>query len=565
MKSKIACLCLALAAGVSAYGATTVTVGPKLDPETGNTLTDPETGMPLGDVDALTNWLKTAGNNTTISLGKGLYDLSPLTNAPMYKADGSGYGAALLHMPYGTLNLEVVGATGNPEDVVLFANDSNFRILMMDKNPNYRSELRNVTIAGGNALGMHINTEAYRRGGGVFVNGSDKTVVSNCVFRGNRADKQGGAIGGKGDTPLAKVIDCKIISNTSSGDGGGIYNIALVENCTVVSNTASGNGGGLANCGFVANTVLSYNCAQKGGGASNCALSDCTNISHNVATSASDGGGLYSGSATNCVFRDNYASAAVGCSYLLKCDISDIRTDAAVVDSCTFHDISNIRTGIAVGNVSYPDGRDAPVLTNSGEYDRVVTLRDATIIRNSLFTNCLVAKVSGNINKAVFQSEPSSGAATIENCTIADNQYVYLFRAGNGSTFSPSFVNCAIVGNTHDGTTARDVSSRQGAQYMTLTNCAYGVMADRVTQAEGVEDSGCIQKTRAECKFVGEGDNPYSLQLKSPLREQGVVLDWMAEGTDLAGNPRLRDGKVDIGAYECWEVELLRGLKIYFQ
>ena len=119
MKSKIACLCLALAAGVSAYGATTVTVGPKLDPETGNPLTDPETGMQLGDVDALTNTLKTAGNNTTISLGKGLYDLSPLTNAPMYKADGSGYGAALLHMPYGTLNLEVVGATGNPEDVVL--------------------------------------------------------------------------------------------------------------------------------------------------------------------------------------------------------------------------------------------------------------------------------------------------------------------------------------------------------------------------------------------------------------------------------------------------------------
>jgi predicted outer membrane repeat protein len=559
MKSKIACLCLALAAGVSAYGATTVTVGPKLDPETGNTLTDPETGMPLGDVDALTNALKTAGNNTTISLGKGLYDLSPLTNAPMYKADGSGYGAALLHMPYGTLNLEVVGATGDPEDVVLFANDSNFRILMMDKNPNYRSELRNVTIAGGNALGMHINTEAYRRGGGVFVNGSDKTVVSNCVFRGNRADKQGGAISGHGSVPICKVIDCKIISNEAGSDGGGIYNIALVENCTVVSNTASGNGGGLANCGFVANTVLSYNCAQKGGGASNCALSDCTNISHNVATSASDGGGLYSGSATNCVFRDNYASSSAICTCLKNCDISDIRTDAAVVDSCIFHDISNIRTGIAVGNVSYPDGLDAPVLTNSGEYDRVVTLRDATIIRNSLFTNCLVAKVSGNINKAVFLSEPSSGAATIENCTIADNQYVYLFRAGNGSTFSPSFVNCAIVGNTHDGTTARDVSSRQGAQYMTLTNCAYGVIADRVTQAEGVVDSGCVQVvSKAACKFVGEGDNPYSLQLKSPLREQGVVLDWMAEGTDLAGNPRLRDGKVDIGAYECWEVELKR-------
>ena len=192
------------------------------------------------------------------------------------------------------------------------------------------------------------------------------------------------------------------------------------------------------------------------------------------------------------------------------------------------------------------------MLANAGEYDRVVTLRDATVVRNSLFTNCLVDKVSGNINKAVFQSEPSAGSAAIENCTIADSQYVYLFRAGNGSTFCPSFVNCAIVGNTYDGVVARDVSSRQGAQYMTLTNCAYGVMADRVAQAEGIEDSGCFQVTRAECGFVGKGDHPYSLNRNSPLRGRGKIAPWMFAGEDIVGNPRLREGKVDLGCYQCW-------------
>ena len=542
MKYRIASLLFAVAACLGTHGAD-VTV---------SSTWDPATQTWIGNVTELTNALRNAANNQTVLLSRGVYDLSPLTNAPMYKADGTGYGAALIEMPYGALNFEVVGATGNPDDVVLFAKDSDYRILIMNKNPNYRAALRNVTIMGGNASRQHVNTEAYRRGGGVFVNGSDKTVISNCVFRGNGADMHGGAIGGQGNTPICKVIDCTVVANTAGSDGGGIYNIAVVENCTVVSNTASGNGGGLANCGFVTDTVLSYNCAKKGGGASGSALSSCTNISHNVATSASDGGGIYQGSATNCVFRDNYASSAVGCSYLLRCDISDMRTDAAVIDSCVFHDASNVRTGIAVGNVSYPDGIDAPVLANTGEYDRIVTLRDATVVRNSLFTNCLVDKVSGNINKAVFQSEPSSGAATIENCTIADNQYVYLFRAGNGSTFCPSFVNCAIVGNTYDGAVARDVSSRQGAQYMTLTNCAYCVMSDRVVQAEGVEDSGVFQVTRDACKFVGTGSHPYSLKLNSPLREKGLVLDWMAEATDLAGNPRLRDGKVDIGCYQCW-------------
>ena len=55
---------------------------------------DEATQMWIGDVDALTNALRNAVNNQTIYLSKGVYDLSPLTNAPMYKADGSGYGAA---------------------------------------------------------------------------------------------------------------------------------------------------------------------------------------------------------------------------------------------------------------------------------------------------------------------------------------------------------------------------------------------------------------------------------------------------------------------------------------
>ena len=36
------------------------------------------------------------------------------------------------------------------------------------------------------------------------------------------------------------------------------------------------------------------------------------------------------------------------------------------------------------------------------------------------------------------------------------------------------------------------------------------------------------------------------------MRGWGLLLDWMEDGTDLAGNPRLRDGKVDIGCYQCW-------------
>jgi hypothetical protein len=54
-------------------------------------------------------------------------------------------------------------------------------------------------------------------------------------------------------------------------------------------------------------------------------------------------------------------------------------------------------------------------------------------------------------------------------------------------------------------------------------------------------------------RFVGEGEVPYEPKYSSLLRGWGLLLDWMTEdATDLAGNPRVREGKVDIGCYQCW-------------
>ena len=44
----------------------------------------------IGDVTALTNAIATSSGWHKIILSKGVYDLSPLTNAPMYEASGKG-------------------------------------------------------------------------------------------------------------------------------------------------------------------------------------------------------------------------------------------------------------------------------------------------------------------------------------------------------------------------------------------------------------------------------------------------------------------------------------------
>ena len=56
------------------------------------------------------------------------------------------------------------------------------------------------------------------------------------------------------------------------------------------------------------------------------------------------------------------------------------------------------------------------------------------------------------------------------------------------------------------------------------------------------------------CGAVKDSAHPYSLRTSSPARNVGVAEDWMATANDIrgAGYPRLRDGKVDLGCYQCW-------------
>ena len=637
---------------------------------------DEDTGRWIGDVDGLTNAFANAKAYETIVLSKGVYDLSPVTNSPLYSANGGGYGATLLGLPW-VKGVKIIGETGNPADVVLKAENSEYRILVLHT-PN--AELHGVTIAGGNACGKHINTYNYRRGGAIVL--ANDVIVSNCVFYGNKADASGGAISGANglfgwvynsvftnnncniagmaasmtriyrcgftnnvsvgeqakdyeasvvhssdvyDSDFAynrangtggvnggsatrctfifnrsenmvqnnnasnaggggarraaltnctfygnsaydqggaiyygSAVGCKVISNIVRralvdlyGYGGGISHASLVDGCTVVSNYA-GYGGGVEQCGFVTNTVLAYNRGRRGGGANESVLVDCeifnnVAIDYGYAEIGGAGGGLRFGSATNCVFKYNYGSATGGSACLKNCEIIGSRVDAKVIDSCVLHSISNRHVSLAEGNVSYPDGIAVSNMYMVGE--------SLVLMRNTLITNCDWRASLNTENCAMFRTV-DTGFAKIENCTIADNIACYLLRPPDkNNTFYFSLVNSVLTGNRSDSTTLCDVSGYH-AFYMTLTNCAYSVMNwnRRTNQPEGIEDSECIElEDFGGAKFVTWENAPrYTPKRISPLCGAGLILDWMREegAVDFAGNPRLADGKVDIGAYQ---------------
>ena len=88
--------------------------------------------------------------------------------------------------------------------------------------------------------------------------------------------------------------------------------------------------------------------------------------------------------------------------------------------------------------------------------------------------------------------------------------------------------------------------------YVSLTNCVIGSY-DR----DGDLAYPMVNVvTNNNPRFVDDGSrDSYSPRWSSPLRGIGLVQDWMEGATDIRGDaayPRLRDGKADVGCYQCW-------------
>ena len=509
---------------------------------------DAETDTWIGDVVALTNALKNVVKNQTITLSKGVYDLSVLAESPMV-TDAGGYGTALIRT--GAEKVTIRGETDDPKDVVLDGTGANTRLIYIS---GANAGVMNVTIRGGRFTGDECARYNYRNGGGV-VFASEGAFVSNCIFTACYSERAGGAASGPYNTHRGRVIDCLLFGNSTGAVGGGaIANCAFVSGCTVVSNIelgASGaayGGGGIKDASVVTNCYVAYNYTKGvGGGIFNCANVYDTVIEHNVADAYvgidnCGSGGAYGGKFHGCTFRDNCAASVCGAILMENCIVEDGRVNCRTNLNCVFRNLHNSPSYVwAKENVHYPDGKS--VQSRYGFYG-------VELMRNCLITGCEWGYGSGkNVNLALFNNVTGS----VENCTIADNSYFYFgadFKSG------AAFVNCAIVRNTlDDGSTPSDVPLFESTRFC-FSNCVWNVTGTRgetVVRDADYADGGCIEfGAGVSPMFLNHGEHPYTPRFFSPLRSRGLVLDWMADGNDLAGNPRLRDGKVDVGCCQCW-------------
>ena len=426
-------------------------------------------------------------------------------------------------------------------------------------------------------------------------NASQFTYASayGCTFRGNTAYNTLVTAGGD-----YKLVGCKFISNTNnqqtiySADGdlivedcefndnaapvccrsfntSGKQNDVVISGCKFVGNksilVSAGNDTGtnplngmitVTNCLFSGNTAsinLPSHYSSSGrhpkvlilgsfGNADKCVVRDSEIVGTRTADSLFGQCALYGVSAVRCTFSYdadalpgfnpawNTYNEAAEASVLEECDISSGELRDCIVDRCTIHDVTNKAYAV---------------------------FKDYVRVTNTLVRCC---KNSGG-----FYSAPNKLDAEFVNCTIVSNDVVtFDFQWATASTNCCRFVNSLFNGNCYT-TIATDIFMRNNDKalhywnnYVDFSNTYYGTFTANGRLSQTVFDAKKGENLLAECvdpKFVNPtfgSDADWSLSLKSPLIGKGDPLDFSASDLDLAGKARLKDGKIDIGCYQCW-------------
>jgi len=313
---------------------------------------------------------------------------------------------------------------------------------------------------------------------------------------------------------------------------------AILDGFTITAGNANGSnphyyGGGVYNLNSgptVNNCTFSDNLAKYGGGMfndkSNPTVTGCTFSKNSAYDSA---GGMYnslysSPIVANCTFTANSANWGGG-------GMLNGSSSSTTVTNCTFIGNSSERHGGGMWNTN------------------VTSLK---------LSNCTFTGNSADIYGGGMVNNKSS--PTVTNCTfIGNSSEGYSGGIYNWNNSSPTVTNCILWGNVNSGG-INESAQIMGGSLTINYSCIQGLTGN----LGGTGNIG----SNPEFVFPGywnpngtpgnpnddfwvEGD--YYLQPTSPCVDAGDPNFIALQETDLAGNPRIVNGIVDMGAYEYWK------------
>ena len=288
------------------------------------------------------------------------------------------------------------------------------------------------------------------------------------------------------------------------------------------------------------NTILDGFTVKNGRGDCSCWIIGST-------IQAGDGGGIYCGEESivkNCVVFNNYSAERGG---------GVLAYSNSIIQDCLIY-----------GNSSGNECGGAFVFLNSKiqncliyentsiNYGGGAYLYSGSIIRNSIIYGNSTGGESGGIH--------STCGSTIQNCLVYDN--VSDRKAGAVTTYISTIINSTICKNTSVKTQVDGIFCT--ANSFIYNTIIYGHKREGLWFEHGFENYANRVKTlntnTKNCwfgrppGFIDIKNNDFRLSRKLPCINRGSTnyskLNIAFPETDLAGNPRVMNGKIDIGAYE---------------
>ena len=408
-----------------------------------------------GDIVSLTNELAKSTSSRTIYLSPGEYDVSVLTNAPMYHEKYFGY--ALLR----SRKARIRSLSGKRDDVIIKSCNSGIRILALEKN----GSLHDVTVTGGYAGSKTTSSFNHRVGGAVLLVDSS-AVVSNCVFYGNKSDADGGAVGAPYGYEHGKVYDSVFYGNNEATGLALAATRTTLFRCTITNNVGVGVDSTskeiyVINRCKIYDSYIADNAAAYGGGARGGCAVNCRFVNNRQYTpygyhwGNSGGGAARDVALTNCYFYGNSAyrfGGAIRGGTVYKCEVISNRTmysasveacgggiyNATLVDNCTV--ASNYTAGVGGGVDSCGKVIDSDLVYNCAAIGGGVA--------NSTAEKCTIAH-----NVATSRGDDEIGGSgggiyggSAINCTIADNSSSsYSCNLLKGCDISGSRINAKTI------------------------------------------------------------------------------------------------------------------------
>ena len=381
------------------------------------------------------------------------------------------------------------------------------------------------------------NSYFDQSGGGVWL--TEDCVVSNCLFTRNVAAHYEYAPGNGGGAFLyagGTVTDCLIKNNEANYGAGGATFLSggHFKNCDFEENSA-GNGGGGVNLIF--------------GGV----LTNCTLVGNSVKSSYGEGGGArlhtdsshVGGSLNHCLIANNSAYRAGGATCTKGTAFNDciISNNVATSAGGVFFSYGGIMNRcLVIKNISTREQSGGVYLNNGGELNSC-RITDNTTVQSS--GGGVYCDGGGTINNCIVDhnyAKRSGGGirlhhgTTVNNCVITENR-ANNSGAGVEAYSGDVYIRNSIVWNNKTGNTIDDFHGSNVTIHKEYT-CA----SSDITPGT----DGCITNNPV---FANVANGNFNILANSPCIDAGTN-SYAPTGLDFAGNPRIINSTVDMGAYE---------------